>query len=144
MDCEFVQDGRPRVPDDATATAFYRIAQEATNNALKHGDASRIELRLAVDDEGALVLSISDDGKGLPLARPNEGLGLRLMKLRAETVGAKLTILGGEEGGTRVSCTLPKGAVARPRWPGMPPAGATVAQAESSATDLETPLASES
>lgn len=140
IDCEFQQDGRARVPDDATATAFYRIAQEATNNALKHGEASSIILRLADDDDGALVLSITDDGKGLPLARPTEGLGLRLMRLRAETVGAKLAIVSEEDGGTQVSCTLPEGAVARHRWPGL----SSAIHPDDSATDLEPPLASES
>ena len=136
IDCEFQQEGRTRVPDDATATAFYRIAQESTNNALKHGQASSIILRLETDDEGSLVLSVTDDGRGLPLSRPTEGLGLRLMKLRAETVGATLAIINREEGGTRVSCTLPEGAVARQRWPGLRPTSAPVPQAESSSTDL--------
>lgn len=116
MDCEFQGEPVDRVPDDATATAFYRIAQEATNNALKHGQASRITIRLETDDEGGLRLTIEDDGKGLPPTRPTEGLGLRLMKLRAETVGAKLNIESvDDEGGTRVECTLPQGAVARER-----------------------------
>jgi PAS domain S-box-containing protein len=119
IECEFQGEPVDRVPDDATATAFYRIAQEATNNALKHGQASRITIRLENDDEGGLRLAIEDDGKGLPLTRPSEGLGLRLMKLRAETVGAKLDIENvDEDGGTRVECTLPAGAVARER-PGL-------------------------
>ncbi|MEM7154284.1 MAG: PAS domain S-box protein [Myxococcota bacterium] len=138
IDCEFQDDGVVRVPDDATATAFYRIAQEATNNALKHGKASQIILRLDTDEDDGLRLSITDDGQGLPLQRPTEGLGLRLMKLRAETVGAKLAITSAEDEdedeheheprdededgerrtGTRVECTLPVGAVARERAPG--------------------------
>ena len=120
MDCEFEGEPVDRVPDDATATAFYRIAQEATNNALKHGQASRITIRLDTDDEGGLRLQIEDDGKGLPHTRPTEGLGLRLMKLRAETVGAKFDIENvDDEGGTRVECILPQGAVARERSPGL-------------------------
>ncbi len=122
IDCEFSGDDVARVPDDATATAFYRIAQEATNNALKHGKASRISIALRTDDDDGLQLSIEDDGQGLPLARPTEGLGLRLMKLRAETVGAKLAITSdGEATGTRVECTLPVGAVARVRSPAVRP-----------------------
>jgi PAS domain S-box-containing protein len=122
IDCEFQGEPVDRVPDDATATAFYRIAQEATNNALKHGQASRITIRLETDDEGALRLTIEDDGKGLPRTRPTEGLGLRLMKLRAETVGAKLDVGNvDEDGGTRVECRLPRNAVARERPPGVRP-----------------------
>jgi PAS domain S-box-containing protein len=116
IDCEFEGEPVDRVPDDATATAFYRIAQEATNNALKHGQASRITIRLDNDDEGGMRLQIEDDGKGLPHTRPTEGLGLRLMKLRAETVGARFGIENvDDEGGTRVECILPQGAVARER-----------------------------
>ncbi len=122
MDCEFQGEPVSRVPDDATATAFYRIAQEATNNALKHGQPSRITIRLETDDEGGLQLTIEDDGKGLPRTRPTEGLGLRLMKLRAETVGAKLIVENvDEDGGTRVECTLPVGAVGRGRSVEPPP-----------------------
>ncbi|MEX1364916.1 MAG: PAS domain S-box protein, partial [Nannocystaceae bacterium] len=139
IECEFQQEGATRVPDDATATAFYRIAQESTNNALKHGKASRIILRLEDDEDGSLVLSICDDGQGLPLARPTEGLGLRLMKLRAETVGAKLGIFNLEQGGTRVSCTLPVGAVARQRWPGVTSDAGSSPVAESSAADMVVP-----
>ena len=118
IDCEFQGEQVARVPDDATATAFYRIAQEATNNALKHGRASRITIRLETDADESLRLTIEDDGIGLPLSRPTgDGLGLRLMKLRAETVGAKIVIENvDDEGGTRVECVLPKGAVGRDRF----------------------------
>lgn len=121
IDCEFQDEGVFRVPDDATATAFYRIAQEATNNALKHGKASRLVICLENESDGGLRLSISDDGQGLPLVRTSDGLGLRIMKLRAETVGAKLAIEDREEGGTRVVCTLSAGAVARPTPSSVPP-----------------------
>jgi two-component system, LuxR family, sensor kinase FixL len=107
IECEFEGES-DEVPDDATATAFYRIAQEATNNALKHANPTRITISLTVDEQGALRLRIEDDGPGLPLTRSGEGLGLRLMKLRAETVGATMTIGNvSDEGGTRVECILP-------------------------------------
>jgi two-component system sensor kinase FixL len=131
IECEFQGEPVDRVPDDATATAFYRIAQEATNNALKHGQASRITIRLETDEEGGLRLTIEDDGKGLPLTRPSEGLGLRLMKLRAETVGAKLQIENvDEDGGTRVECTLPVGAVARERSYNLRPTSSPLPMAQ--------------
>ncbi|MCX4246935.1 PAS domain-containing sensor histidine kinase [Paraliomyxa miuraensis] len=118
IDCEFQGEQVARVPDDATATAFYRIAQEATNNALKHGKASRITIRLETDADESLRLTIEDDGIGLRSSRPTgDGLGLRLMKLRAETVGAKIVIEDvDDDGGTRVECVLPKGAVGRDRF----------------------------
>ncbi len=122
IECEFEGEAVAQVPDDATATAFYRIAQEATNNALKHSQASRITISLTTDEDGALQLRIEDDGQGLPLTRPTEGLGLRLMKLRAETVGATMSIGNvNEEGGTRVECTLAVGAVGRERSASLRP-----------------------
>lgn len=123
IDCEFQGDPVGRVPDDATATAFYRIAQEATNNALKHGKASRITIRLETDADDSLRLTIEDDGRGLPTPRPTgDGLGLRLMKLRAETVGAKMVIENvDEDGGTRVECVLPPGGPAPGRLSNLRP-----------------------
>jgi len=64
---------------------LFRIAQEAVNNAISHGQAGRIELSLGCrGDKG--VLSITDDGVGLPVEAQNpEGIGLRTMAYRAET-----------------------------------------------------------
>lgn len=121
IDCEFRDEGVFRVPDDATATAFYRIAQEATNNALKHGKASKLLICLENEDDGGLRLSIADNGCGMPPTRTSDGIGLRIMKLRAQTVGAKLAIEDREQGGTRVVCTLSAGAVGRSTPSSVPP-----------------------
>lgn len=144
IECEFEGDAVARVPDDATATAFYRIAQEATNNALKHGNPSRITISLTTDDDDdGLRLRIEDDGQGLPLTRPTEGLGLRLMKLRAETVGASMVIDNvSDEGGTRVEATLPGRAGARPRSLGLRPPSSPLPMASDPADSLSGPLVS--
>ena len=78
--------------DSTTATQVYRIAQEALNNALRHAMATRVELRLAADRDD-LVLSISDDGRGMPTPDPvGAGIGIRGMRYRAALIRARLAI----------------------------------------------------
>jgi signal transduction histidine kinase len=89
------------------ATHLYRIAQESISNAIKHGQARHILLRLEASDDG-VTLTVQDDGRGL-LAdwSQSRGLGLRIMAHRATMIGAKFTIGPAPEGGTRVACALP-------------------------------------
>ena len=80
------------IHDDAVATHLYYIAREAVNNAIKHGHARQIFIRLAADDhQGALT--IQDDGCGIGrLAPGNKGMGLHLMSYRARMVGGSLEV----------------------------------------------------
>ena len=97
----------PAVNDVNVATHLYRIAQEAITNAVRHGKARHINLRLdSTNDE--LVLTVIDDGIGLPEnARTGNGLGLRIMAYRASMIGATFNIeRASAQGGTRVTCTL--------------------------------------
>jgi signal transduction histidine kinase len=96
----------PDVNDVKVATHLYRIAQEAITNAVRHGKARHINLRLdSIADE--IVLTIIDDGIGLPEnARNGDGLGLHIMAYRASMIGATFNIerLSPLQG-TRVTCT---------------------------------------
>jgi signal transduction histidine kinase len=72
------------------ASHLYRIAQEALTNAVRHGQARRVEIGLRVEGE-RYFLTISDDGGGMPAdARIGEGLGLRIMAHRARLLAASL------------------------------------------------------
>lgn len=94
------------VHDPTEAIHLYRIAQEAVNNALKHARAKRITISLAVEDD-KVRLSVSDDGVGIAVETPGwSGMGLHIMRYRAEMIGAKLTIQPGKTGGTIISCTF--------------------------------------
>ena len=96
----------PDVNDVNVATHLYRIAQEAITNAVRHGKARHINIRLdSTDDE--IVLTIIDDGIGLPEnARNGDGLGLRIMAYRASMIGATFNIERlSSLSGTRVTCT---------------------------------------
>jgi signal transduction histidine kinase len=106
--CSFTQTKRVLVEDSHTATQLFYVACEAVRNAVEHASPSEITIRLATDG-GVLRLCVSDDGIGVtgPDGGMPDGMGLRIMKYRAGVVGAQLTIEGGKDGGTRVTCSLP-------------------------------------
>jgi signal transduction histidine kinase len=91
------------------ATHLYYIAQEAVNNAIKHGHARQIVIRLAaVEHQG--TLAIQDDGCGIGNLVPgNKGVGLHLMNYRARMVGGSLEVQRVVSGGTIVTCLFPVG-----------------------------------
>jgi signal transduction histidine kinase len=83
--------------------AFYRICQEALNNITKHAKASQVEIDLQHAD-GAVELRVHDDGKGFEEGPVLAGhYGLSMMRERAESVGAKLTITSQPGHGTELS-----------------------------------------
>ncbi len=106
--CEFLSAESVLLPDTNAATHLYRIAQEAVNNALKHGAARKIGIALTEQD-GLWKMSVTDDGRGFPpVPGKHSGLGLRLIKYRAHLIGASLDIDSTPGKGVRITCTLPK------------------------------------
>ena len=98
----------PDVPLPVKET-FYRIAQEAINNAVKHAHPTRLSVTLSCAD-GSLSLVVADDGTGFDPAVPYPGhLGLRSMQERAERVGAAFAITSEPQGGCRVLLTYATG-----------------------------------
>jgi signal transduction histidine kinase len=93
------------VKDNNRAIHLYRIAQEAINNAVKHGKARRISIILK-RTRGRRTLLIEDNGKGFSPGATSSGMGLRIMKHRAAMVGAGLVIRPRKAGGVTVICTL--------------------------------------
>jgi PAS domain S-box-containing protein len=92
----------------SAATHLYRIAQEAVSNAIKHGKASEIRIRL--EPEGSRIrLSVLDNGAGFS-KKPSskDGMGLHIMRYRAGMLGGILTIEQNPVGGTRVVCVVPQ------------------------------------
>jgi signal transduction histidine kinase len=106
VDCRFVCAPPVRLDDATVATHLYRIAQEAVNNALKHGRARQIDIALNVASHG-VELIVKNNGRPLPAAPPRAGgMGLEVMRYRAETIGATLTITSGPRRGVQVTCAL--------------------------------------
>lgn len=95
------------IHDDTVATHLYYIAREAVNNAIKHGHARQIVIRLAADQEQG-ALTITDDGCGIAdVPANNAGMGRHLMSYRARVVGGSLEIQRVAAGGTSVTCWFP-------------------------------------
>jgi signal transduction histidine kinase len=104
--CRFQGDPPAMVQDTFAAAHLYRIAQEAVRNAVKHSGAASIVIGLEQMPEAA-VLTIRDNGKGI--GTPSDistGLGLHIMRHRAEIIGAVFNVRSGAEG-TEISCELP-------------------------------------
>ena len=91
--------------DQTQKVNFYRIAQEAVNNAIKHAQAHSISVQLA-EASDYVRLSIEDDGRGMRpgLKRKN---GLSNMRERAEIMGGKLTVESDPKRGTMVIVEVP-------------------------------------
>jgi PAS domain S-box-containing protein len=103
--CEFDCPEPVSLADNLTATHLYLIAQEAVHNAVKHAQAQKVGISLTAD--GGLVLSVQDDGIGMPSrVTETQGLGLRIMHNRAAIIGARLTIEPARPTGTVVTCVL--------------------------------------
>jgi signal transduction histidine kinase len=100
--------GTTRLPQRADAQIF-RIAQEALQNALRHAEAERVDVRVDARD-GRLALTVADDGIGFDPAAAalrSRRLGLTSMEERARAVGGTLAIESTPGGGTTVRLEVP-------------------------------------
>jgi signal transduction histidine kinase len=92
-----------------SAGEVLRIAQQALDNALRHADAERIELRLQGRD-GRLTVTVADDGVGFDPAAPglrSRRLGLTSMEERARALGGTLVVVSRPGEGTTVTLEVP-------------------------------------
>lgn len=86
---------------------LYRIAQEALNNAIRHGNPKNIDIQL-VYSEGEILMSIEDNGTGFDMnAISGEGIGLRSMKTRVGAMAANIDIVSTRQRGTIISVVIP-------------------------------------
>jgi len=105
--CRFLCPEPVLISNCSTAIHLYRIAQEAIQNALKHGKPGRVTIDLTKTDH-SIRLTVTDDGKGLSKTfTKSAGMGLKIMDYRAKSVGATLDLQPGRKGGTALSCVLP-------------------------------------
>ncbi len=87
------------------AAQLYRIAQEAVHNAVEHGAAREMQINLAFNHE-VMVLTIRDNGKGFDSNANGNGMGLRIMRYRAQCIGGSCNVQSNSEG-TVVRCRVP-------------------------------------
>jgi hypothetical protein len=107
-DCEFERGETPVISDPNALINIYRIAQEAVSNAFKHGRADKVCVTL--NEAGDFFqLCVSDNGIGFSeKAGESSGMGVRIMHYRASVLGGQLHIRTRKEGGTLVSCNIPR------------------------------------
>ena len=106
VDCRFVCPEAIEIGLDS-AIHLYRIAQEATSNALKHGRAAKIRISLTRRAGGQIQLEIKDNGCGFTAeGAASGGMGLEVMKYRAGLIGADLHVKSKPGSGTRISCLM--------------------------------------
>jgi PAS domain S-box-containing protein len=106
ISCPVIFDPEIKITENSVAVQLYRIAQEASTNAIRHGKAKHVHISL-VRSKGNMILRIKDDGCGMPKdALKNKGMGLRVMQHRARMIGATLEIERAKPCGTMVSCAL--------------------------------------
>ena len=97
----------PALPISAPAAAqLYRIAQEAVRNAVEHGAAREVQIQLT-HGNGEMVLTVQDDGKGFNTKTNGQGMGLRIMRYRAQCIGGSCEVHPGPTQGTLVHCRVP-------------------------------------
>jgi signal transduction histidine kinase len=103
-------DSEPTTLTPATQHNLLRIAQEAITNAVKHANATRIEVSLAVHP-ATIELTIADDGCGFDATQSANlagHFGLRGMQARAKSVKAVLAVNSSPGQGTTVKVALPR------------------------------------
>jgi signal transduction histidine kinase len=94
-------DGQRKLPAEAQV-ALYRIAQEALNNIIKHSHATQAMVTLRLGD--TVRLTVADNGAGFdPSTITAEHLGLKIMRERAEAIGAKFSLYSEPGEGAQIS-----------------------------------------
>jgi signal transduction histidine kinase len=92
--------------DIRAAAHIYRITQEAVSNAVRHGKAKLVVIKLATEGS-RVVLTIKDNGEGVLENLKPTGIGLRTMNYRARAIGGSLDIQQRQHGGIAVTCSFP-------------------------------------
>jgi PAS domain S-box-containing protein len=115
LECRFECRAPVLIQRHSAATHLYRIAQEAVNNAMKHGKPTRIRVQLAATPQ-RVVLCIADNGVGIS-QKPiySKGMGLHIMQYRTDAINGSLVVRRHPRGGTEVICTVMRQALLRPK-----------------------------
>jgi signal transduction histidine kinase len=96
--------GNIYIEDNQTATHLYYIVREAVTNAIKHGRSKNIYISMS-SNKGT-ELYICDDGIGAQEGDMKSGMGLRIMRYRADMIGADFSADNGRSGGFEVKVKL--------------------------------------
>ncbi len=123
--CRQQRENHPRLDIDAEVSVdepllskrlqlvIYRMVQECTTNAIRHGRAEKIRILLTQRENGEVLLEVRDNGEGFDVKatwgglESNAGIGLTSMSERADLTGGRLSI----------DSKIGKGSVVRCSWP---------------------------
>lgn len=92
--------------DERINITIYRIVQECLTNITRHAGAGRVSISLSGDTD-SLVLSVSDNGRGLDMSLPSDGLGLIGMRERAEGLGGEFMLESEQGAGATIRVRIP-------------------------------------
>jgi two-component system, NarL family, sensor histidine kinase UhpB len=92
-----------------TALTLYRTAQEGITNALQHGHATTLDLRMQRDTDGTVTVELDDDGQGLPSEgwRRQGHYGLRWLEERVQSLGGTMQLHARAPRGTALRVSVP-------------------------------------
>ncbi|SFD97040.1 two-component system, NarL family, sensor histidine kinase DegS [Lentibacillus persicus] len=107
IDIEFIPLGKEERLQQKYEIAFFRLMQEALQNAVKHAEASLIKVKLEIT-ESVISMTIKDDGKGFdPGLKQDKSFGLIGMRERVEMLNGKLEINSEIGKGTAIMIKVP-------------------------------------
>lgn len=113
LECTFEVNGQTRQLDGAMELEFFRIAQEAVSNAVRHGRPGKIAIDLDFDP-AAVTLRVRDNGKGmLPAKAEVSSGGLSSIRQRAERMKGTFDLVSSPGSGATVSVMVDIGEVHR-------------------------------
>lgn len=113
VQCEFGDLPPSETLPPGTHADLLRIAQEALSNVARHARASHVTVVLG-REEMALVLRVTDDGKGFGDAEKRRGMGLRNMTERAESLGGGMSLTTVPEQGSAIVVAIPMAVPVQP------------------------------
>ena len=107
--CRFRCSGQSASLPSNVVRQLYKIAQEAVTNGIKHGKATEVQIVLSNTGEH-LVVKVKNNGLPFPdLKDQSPGMGLRIMRYRANVIGASIDVRADRGQGAVVTCSLPLG-----------------------------------
>jgi signal transduction histidine kinase len=93
-------------PDERVEFEIYQVVLELVNNIIKHSQATKVEMHLTQHD-GALMLAVRDNGVGFDVKNSSEGIGLKSIASRIESLGGKWKVDSSPSAGTTLTAQVP-------------------------------------
>ncbi len=103
--CSYEREGHLSFEDSTDTIHLFLIIQEAVSNGIKHANAGSIIIRQQRVGDKVMIV-VEDDGVGIIGQEESDGMGLKIMRYRAERIDADLAVVPGSEVGTQVIVTL--------------------------------------